>query len=240
MNNTDLSYRIISLGDTAITIDFGNCIDIEINKTVLKFFSSLQQQPLTGMIEVVPAYSSVTIYYEVISIKKIIAVGTTAFDWMKEKIIERLRQPIDEAENISRHVKIPVCYENEFATDIIYVAEKKKLTVDEIINIHSAPQYNVYMLGFLPGFAYMGQLDEKIEMPRKPQPENTLPGSVGIAGRQTGIYSLHSPGGWYIIGRTPIKLFDADKEEPTLLRAGDIVKFYSITKMEFEKIAATQ
>ena len=116
------------------------------------------------------------------------------------------------------------------------LASTKNILVDEVIQIHVSKKYKVYMLGFLPGFPYMGAVDEQIAMPRKATPVNIKEGSVGIAGKQTGIYPLASPGGWQIIGRTPLSLFDTTREEPTLLRAGDIVQFYSISKNEFEGI----
>jgi len=133
-------------------------------------------------------------------------------------------------------IRIPVCYDNEFAIDLPWIAEQKSLTREEIIRLHSSRQYHVYMLGFLPGFSYMGEVDEKIIVRRKPEPQQILAGSVGIAGKQTGIYPLNSPGGWQIIGRTPLKMFNKDNIEPCLLKAGDAVEFYSITSEEFDYI----
>jgi inhibitor of KinA len=116
------------------------------------------------------------------------------------------------------------------------VAAANDISPEEVIALHTSKTYRVFMLGFLPGFAYMGQVDEKIAMPRKPQPVNIAAGSVGIAGRQTGIYPLDSPGGWQIIGKTPLKLFDAEREDPVLLQAGDHVQFFSISKNDFREI----
>jgi inhibitor of KinA len=239
MNNPILPYRIFPLGDAAITVDFGNVIDEKINKEVIARFKQLQEQPLPGMIEAAPAYSSLTVYYNVTALKKKTASGQTVFEWVKQQLEERLQQPGLQNDMTERLVKIPVCYEHEFALDIQHLAKTKNIPVDEVIQIHTSKTYKFYMMGFLPGFAYMGEVNEKIIMPRKPQPVNIETGSVGIAGKQTGIYPLHSPGGWQIIGRTPLKLFDASREEPTLLRAGDMVQFYSITKIDFEKIKAT-
>ena len=236
MNYPVLPYRIFPLGDTAITIDFGNCIDDLINKEVIARFNQFQQQPLPGMIEAVPAYSSLSIYYDVIALKKNIAAGQTIFDWMKTQLEEKLQQPVEYNNVNERRIKIPVCYEEEYALDLKQLSVEKNISIEDVINIHTSKSYKVYMLGFLPGFAYMGQVDEKIALPRKPQPVNIVAGSVGIAGKQTGIYPLASPGGWQIIGRTPLKLFDVGKEEPTLLRAGDIVQFYSITTKDFYEI----
>lgn len=236
MNPPDFPYRIFPLGDAAITIDFGNRINEAINNEVITRFTQLQQDSLPGMIEAVPAYSSLTVYYDVIALKKKTTSGQTVFDWVKQQLEVRLQQPVLQNEMTGRFVKIPVCYENEFAPDMQHLTKTKNIPVDEAIQIHTSKVYRVYMLGFLPGFAYMGELDEKIAMPRKSQPVKMTAGSVGIAGRQTGIYPLVSPGGWQIIGRTPLKLFDGNSNEPTLLKTGDTVQFYSITANDFFEI----
>ncbi|MEQ1675340.1 MAG: 5-oxoprolinase subunit PxpB [Chitinophagaceae bacterium] len=234
MNNKAFPYCIFSLGDRAITIDFGNRIDELINETVIQLCNKLRQYPFPGMIEAVPAYSSLTIYYDIIALRKIVPAGSTVFEWMKRKAEEMLSQSTMAEPSMGRLIKIPVCYEAAFAPDLPALAAAKDLSTEEVISIHTSKQYKVYMLGFLPGFAYMGRLDERIEMPRKTQPQNIAEGSVGIAGQQTGIYPLASPGGWQIIGRTPLKLVDVNNQEPTLLKAGDRVTFYSITKNEFD------
>ena len=247
-----IPYRIFPLGDSAVTVDFGNGIDEAINKEVIARFNQWQQQPLPGMIESTPAYSTITVFYDIMALKKKILPGQTAYDWMRKQLEERLQQPLQQDQIKERRIQIPVCYDEAFAMDIHSLAATKNIPVEEVIRIHSSKDYKVYMLGFLPGFAYMGEVDEGIAMPRKPQPVNVAAGSVGIAGRQTGIYPLASPGGWQIIGRTPLKLFGASptlspKKEsgvsenaetrhdgPTLFRAGDTVQFYSITKNEFD------
>ncbi len=240
MNSPIVPYRIFPLGDSAITVDFGNCINEGINKEVIARFNQLQQQPLPGMIEAVPAYSALTIHYDVLIVKKKTTAEQTVYECMKQQLEKRLQQPFQHSEAKERLIKIPVCYDNEFAMDIQLLAVTKNISVEEVIQTHTAKIYKVYMLGFLPGFSYMGEVDERIAIPRKSQPVSIAAGSVGIAGKQTGIYPLASPGGWQIIGKTPLKLFDAEKEEPTLLRAGDRVQFYSINKNEFEKIITTE
>jgi inhibitor of KinA len=264
MHNQGFPYRIFPLGDSAITIDFGNCIDEEINKEVIARFNQLRQKPLPGMIETVPAYSSLTVYYDVFTLKKKMAAGQSVYEWVKQQLEEILLQPVQPDKIKERLIKIPVCYEDEFASDIHRLAKEKNISIEEVIHIHTAKQYKVYMLGFLPGFPYMGELVENIAMSRKSQPVNVAAGSVAIAGKQTGIYPFASPGGWQIIGRTPLKLFKAlpnpdtsgqalsegealdsesfnpDANDPTLLKAGDRVQFYSITKNEFEEIKATE
>ncbi len=236
MNSPGFPYHIFPLGDAAITVDFGNCIDETINKEVIARFNQLQQQPVPAMIEAVPAYSSLTVHYDIIALKKKIPVHQTVYEWMKQQLEERFKQPVQQDQITGRYLEIPVCYEEEFARDMQQLAGTKNILVDEVIQIHVSKKYKVYMLGFLPGFPYMGEVDERIAMPRKATPATIKEGSVGIAGKQTGIYPLASPGGWQIIGRTPLKLFDITGEEPTLLKAGDIVQFYSITTKDFYEI----
>lgn len=231
--NYDTPYRIFPLGDTAITIDFGNCIDEAINRKVMAGFHQLQQTPLPGMIEAVPAYSSLTLYYDISSLKKSIPKEQPAYDWLKEQLEKRLSGLEPGNAGAERRLRIPVCYDKEYAPDIEEMAAIRDISVDEIIHIHSSQPYRVYMLGFLPGFAYLGAIDERIIMPRKAQPAQVIAGSVGIGGSQTGIYPLTSPGGWQIIGRTPLQLFNAEKQDPTLIKAGDIIEFYPISSNEF-------
>lgn len=229
-------YKIFPLGDSALTIDFGNVIDPVINEEVISLFHFFNNNPLEDMIEAVPAYSSVTIYYNFIELRKKIREVKNVFEWLKLKIEETLKTGIIKTGTDENVVRIPVCYHSDFAIDLEKLARTKNISVDDVINIHTAGIYRVYMLGFLPGFSYMGQVNEQISIERKPKPENIKAGSVGIAGRQTGIYPLDSPGGWQIIGRTPLKIFDVRLSSPTLLQAGDTVQFYSISKDEFEDI----
>jgi inhibitor of KinA len=226
-------HSIFPISDSALTIDFGNIIDESINQQVLYLFRQLQQNPIAGMIEGVPAYSSLTIYYDLFQLRKSIPAGTTVYDWISARLQEKLEQPSIINNEETRLITIPVCYEPEFAPDIEALSRQKDIAVEEVIRIHSSGEYRVYMLGFLPGFCYLGEVDERIVVSRKPQPQPVAAGSVGIAGRQTGIYPMASPGGWQIIGRTPLKLFDAQKEQPALLMAGDRIQFTSITKNEF-------
>jgi inhibitor of KinA len=129
---------------------------------------------------------------------------------------------------------IPVCYEEEYGTDLASVAAQKQIPLSVVIDKHTSRTYKVYMIGFLPGFSYMGEVDEQIAVPRKYQPVPVIAGSVGIAGSQTGIYPLNCPGGWQIIGRTPVKPFDSNALQPVKLHAGDHVQFYAISREEFE------
>ena len=225
-------YRIFPVGDTALTIDFGNQIDENINKQVLGLFTALKTKPLPGMTEAVPAYSSLTVYYDMIAVQK--KKNETAYDRVKQQLEEQLGSLSAMQEENSRLVSIPVCYDPLLAPGIVDLSSTRNISIEEIIHIHTARSYRVYMLGFLPGFAYMGDVDERIVMPRKSKPETVLAGSVGIAGKQTGIYPMTSPGGWCIIGRTPITMFETGEDYKTLLQAGDYVRFTSISKDEFE------
>lgn len=230
------SYRISCLGDNALIIDFGNIIDESINKVVHSLFYQLQNDPIPGMTEAVPAYSSLTIYYDVLFIRNKLNKQATAFEWISESLKKYISKENIETGDPEMLVKIPVCYENEYATDLSFIASQNNISAEEVIFLHTSVTYHVYMLGFLPGFAYMGMVDEKISSSRKQKPVLVEAGSIGIAGKQTGIYPFRSQGGWQIIGRTPLKLFDKEKINPVLFKPGDKIQFYSITKNEFEDL----
>jgi inhibitor of KinA len=195
---------------------------------------ALAKNNFKGFVEMVPAYNSLAIFYDTVRVKNNYPVTTTIFDVVK-KITEKLINEINSTAVIKRAtITIPVYYNGE---DLEFVATQHQLSIEEVINIHTAKSYRVFMIGFLPGFAYMGKVDERIATPRLSSPRtNVQAGSVGIAGFQTGIYPLQSPGGWQIIGQTPTKIFDATKNNPCLLQAGDEVQFVSISKTDFEKL----
>ena len=151
-----------------------------------------------------------------------------------DQIENLIEEDIEISSLPSRNIKIPVCYSAKYALDLQEISKQKNLATDEIVRLHTTKKYRVYMIGFLPGFAYMGEVDEAIAFPRKAQPRKIVEaGSVGIAGSQTGIYPLDSPGGWQIIGKTPIQIFNKEKADPVLLQPGDEIEFYSITEDEF-------
>jgi inhibitor of KinA len=228
-----LPYSLFPLGDTALLIDFGNTINEDINDEVLRLFHFLKQQGHPFIKDLVPAYSSLAVYYDIMDVLHHMENGITAFDVMAEVIGGLLRNAGEMENTTGKTIRIPVCYAEKFATDIHYLASQNNICIEEIIRLHTSRNYRVYMLGFIPGFSYMGVVDERIAIKRKPEPQQVVAGSVGIAGRQTGIYPLDSPGGWQIIGRTPVKPFDRDKNPPVLFEPGDQVKFYSITEDEF-------
>ena len=217
------AYKIFPLSDCAITIDFGNVIDDKINDLVMELYRFCSENPFLGMIEAMPAYASLTIFYDVLKVRKININGKTAFDFVKKYLENSLQNLNNEQVIESNVVNIPVIYDGE---DLAFVAIYNQLSIGEVITIHTSPIYKVYMMGFLPGFAYMGGLDARITTPRKDTPRTKVPaGSVGIAGNQTGIYPSESPGGWQLIGRTELQLYTPNSSEITLLKAGDLVKF---------------
>ena len=214
--------KIKPLGDSALLISFGESIDEEINEKVHALARAIEKAGFEWLVEVVPAYSSLAVIYD-----------SALVDF------ESVKRAIEGIEIVSERfegklVEVPVVYGGEYGPDLEFVAKYNGLSVDDVIEIHSRPIYRVYFLGFLPGFAYLGGMDERIATPRLEKPRLKVPaGSVGIAGKQTGIYPLESPGGWRLIGRTPLRLFDPSKEPPTLLQPGDRVKFVPIDESEF-------
>lgn len=233
MSTPAFTYEIFALGDKAITIDLGNYIDKILNDEILYRYHQFKEQPVTGMMEVIPAYSSLTIYYDISAVRKKVQNGNSAFEYIRKEIEKKLAEPVRKIEPEKRLIRIPVCYEHDFAPDLAQLAKDKNINPEEIIKIHTSKTYRVFMMGFLPGFSYMGEVDEIIATPRKAQPVNIVAGSVGIAGRQTGIYPLNSPGGWQIIGRTPVKLFDKENKNGCLLKTGDEIEFFAINQEEF-------
>ncbi len=215
-------------------VSFGNTIDKSIHEKVMALQQVFERQHFDGFVETVPGYNSLTVFYDVAIIKHRYQIEITAFDFVRlftEELIAELNKGIISKPNT---VIIPVYYNGE---DLESVAKQHQLSTAEVVAIHTAKQYRVFMIGFLPGFAYMGKVDERIVTPRHATPRtNVKAGSVGIAGLQTGIYPLQSPGGWQLIGQTPIKIFDTQKNEPCLLKAGDNVQFVAIGKADFEKL----
>lgn len=203
-------------------------------KKVKALLSYLEEHPFYGMRDVVSAYHSVTVYYDPLRIRMNQRGRRTISEHVREQLTEILENIDEHRLPPPRRIDIPVCYGEPYGPDLTEVAEHSGLQPEEVIRIHSSVEYTVYMLGFAPGFPYLGGMDERIAMPRKATPRLRIPaGSVAIAGGQTGIYPLETPGGWNVIGRTPVRLFDWRKDSPTLLKAGDIVCFRPITQAEY-------
>lgn len=232
MEKNKFETVISQISETSAIVEFGEEINEDINKKVRTFCAYLNEHPFTGMIEYIPAFISVSIIYNPLDMK-----NESPYEAVKdilEDIITNLDFSSMDEENI---VEIPVCYGGEFGQDIEHVAKINNITVDEVIRIHSEGKYLVYMIGFAPGFPYLGGMSEKISAPRRESPRTAIPaGSVGIAGMQTGVYPIETPGGWQLIGRTPLKLFDINRNPKSLLKAGDIAKFYPITYDEYLKL----
>jgi len=229
-------FIIYPISECAVTVEFGNSIDEGLMQEIGGFDHMIHQKPFGGMLTTVPAYTTLTIFFNPLElINNDDLPGKSCFDkvsgYLKSLNDRYNAGPVSENEIIN----IPVYYGGSAGADIEYVAAYHNLTIHEVITLHSQPVYKVYTIGFIPGFAYMGGLNESLHTPRKPTPRKAVPaGAVGIAGQQTGIYPLETPGGWQIIGQTPLSLFDANRQPPALLKAGDRVKFVPISLSDFE------
>jgi inhibitor of KinA len=219
-------YIIYPLSEDAVLIHFGHKNQ---NLKVQSAINQIESFPFLGLRELVPAYHTLTIYYD-----PFIVNGPFPFEKVKNHL-ESILTSLNAATVMNnRYIDIPVCYESDFAPDLNDLAINNNLTIEKAVQLHTSVIYDVMFIGFSPGFPFLAGLDNRLHFPRKKTPRLKVhQGSVGIAGKQTGIYSLDSPGGWQIIGRTPTKLFNIKSETPTLLKAGDKVKFYPISQKEF-------
>ncbi|MDW0109853.1 5-oxoprolinase subunit PxpB [Sporosarcina aquimarina] len=225
-----MKFVISPLGDTAVVLEFGRDDLEESEKKIRTVTSVLDLKQPGWFIEYIPSYTSVTIFYNVHWFKK----GSHPYEKVCTEI-DKLLKHIEPYElNKRRTVRIPVLYGGEYGPDLSIVAELNGMTIDEVIEIHTAGVYTVQMLGFAPGFPFLTGMSAKITAPRKKNPRLSIPpGSVGIAGGQTGVYPIQTPGGWQLIGQTPVELFLPQETPPSLLRAGDRLEFFSITKAQY-------
>jgi inhibitor of KinA len=220
--------KIFPLGESALTIEFADEISPETNDKVISLANYFENNKFAGFVEIFPAYSSLTIFFDVSVVRKNFCQFQTAHEAVKNTAEIALSALKKSEKTVARFIEIPVNFDKEYALDLEFVAETNNLNIKEVVEIFTARTYRVYMLGFLPGFAYLGEVDSRIATPRKSSPRVNVPqGSVGIAGKQTGIYPIASPGGWQIIGKTDVELFTPESKMPTFLRAGDLVKFHS-------------
>ena len=218
--------KIFPLGDNALTVSFGNEISIPFNDRALALASHLDRHRFPGFIESAPAYASVGVFFDLTVVRKNFPEYPTAFDAVRTIVESALHNIEQRPDRESRQIEIPTDFGSEAALDLLDVAQFSGLSPTEVIDLFLSKTYRVFMIGFLPGFGYMGEVDERIAMPRKSSPRTSVPkGSVGIAGRQTGIYPVESPGGWQIIGRTDVEMFTPGADEPCKLRPGDEVRF---------------
>lgn len=223
--------EILPYGDHALLVRFEQTIDTDIHQNVIALEKAIVRAAIPGYRYSIPAYCSLTVVFEPLS---------TSYDAWKSILNELLQQgPPPEVRAESRTLTIPVCYEAPFAPDMQEVQDLTGLTAESIIALHTQHQFRVYMLGFLPGFAYMGKTPEALFCPRKSVPRTQVPaGSVGLAGFQTGIYPSPAPGGWQLIGQTPISVFNPERTAPFLFQPGDLVQFKAITEAEFWDLKA--
>ena len=219
--------RIVPAGDRALVADFGNVISEDVNRKVNVLKKSLLAAKVAGVREMIPTYRSLLVEYNpsVISMQ----------DLSRRIEAASLEGAGVEAEK-KRVLEIPCCYGGQYGEDLAGLAELTGLSEKEIIDIHAGTEYRVYMLGFLPGFVYLGGMDERIAAPRLKSPRVSIPaGSVGIGGSQTGVYPMASPGGWRLIGMTPVDFYDPKREKPVLCEAGDYIRFVPISPEEYER-----
>lgn len=221
--------KIRVVGDRGLLVEYGDKIDPVVNKKVISIAIGLEHDAPAGVIEIIPSYRSLLIVYDP-------SVTTTSA--LQESLNSLEKRLVEIEIPPPQTVGIPVCYGGEFGPDIQFVAENHGLTVDAVIRLHSEPEYQIFMIGFTPGFPYLGGLPKELHTPRQKTPRTqVLAGSVGIANEQTGIYPVTSPGGWQLIGRTPLKLFDLERPNPFLYQAGDRIRFKPITPEEYRRLA---
>ncbi|APZ46349.1 allophanate hydrolase [Polaribacter reichenbachii] len=221
-----ITYK--SFGANAILIEWQSIIDDKILEDILLFKEKITSTEKTEIVDIIQAYNSLTVVY-----KNYISNFNDEVHQLKQVYKSILK----EGKENNFQWEIPVCYDVEFGIDLEEISQKSNLEIDEIIQLHSSALYKIYFIGFLPGFLYLGGLDSKIYFDRKPNPRLNVPkGAVGIGGKQTGVYPNNSAGGWNIIGKTPVDFFDVEKENPCFAKAGDFIKFKSISLDEFYQL----
>ena len=238
--------EIVPLGDSAVIVRVREQFEDAPEETldgVVRTFRHLRNAAIPVVIELALAYTSVAVFFDPVAVTKASAKGGDAFDWLAERIRAVVAAGADRGRRVRttrsdvRLVEIPVCYDPEFAPDLDEVARHAQISTKEVVDLHSTTEYRVACIGFVPGFPFLAGLPKKLATPRRDVPRKEIPaGSVGVGGAQTGIYPLRSPGGWNLIGRTPLRLFDPTKNPPALLQAGDRVRFRAITRQEFETL----
>lgn len=229
--------NMTAIGESALLVEFGNHIGEQVHEWVQAAAARLETDPFPGYLECVPSFTTLTVYYDLLQVKNAEGNGT-AFDYVSSLIGKRFESIVADGTRPREVVEIPVCYGGEYGPDLAYVAEVNGLNEKEVIHIHTSRELLVYALGFAPGFPYLGGLPDGISAPRRATPRLCIPaGSVGIAGSQTGIYPLETPGGWQIIGRTPLALFQPEQDPPVLLKSGQYIRFKVIDPSEYERLA---
>lgn len=226
--------RFTPLGDRAVTITLGDTIDVVTHRRVRAVSAALDAHAPAGVVDQAPAFASVTVHYDPARVAG--DPGRSPYDRLVTELDELLSHVHEHELPPPRLVEIPVCYGGELGPDLGDVARQHQLTPQDIIDLHTSAEYLVYMVGFMPGFAYMGGLPAQLATPRRGRPRTAVPaGTVGIGGSQTGVYPLESPGGWNLLGRTPLKIFDIAREPATLLATGDRARFVAISLRDYER-----
>ena len=214
-------------GDTGLIVEFGEGIDPEVNARVRAMAAKVRENKPKGLVEIIPTYRSLLFIYDP---SQVCPDELTA-------LVQGVDVAALTAEDMGRLVEIPVCYGADLGPDLDHVSKNAGLDPDQVIQIHSEPEYLIYMVGFTPGFAFLGGLDPRLTTPRLSTPRTLVPeGSVGIANNQTGMYPIASPGGWQLIGRTPLRLFAPERENPFLYQAGDRIRFTPVSIEAYTEI----
>lgn len=223
------SWRIDAVGDRCLLVGLGTTVDPATSARVHALVQRLRAQPIAGVRDIVPAFTTVALHY------RPECFGATPFAALKALLLERLAQPLDAQQAAPRVIEIPICYGGDYGPDLEDVAQRCGLSTERVIALHLESAHRVYMLGFAPGFPFIGGLNPALAMPRRTTPRTHIPpGSVAIAREQTCIYPLETPGGWNILGRTPVRLFEAGAEPPCLLGPGDAIRFVRIDANSYE------
>ena len=222
------NIRILTEGDSSVLVEFGKEISPEINRKISATVKMMREQHIEGVVDVIPAFCSLLVNYD---------PRVISFEELRDRLEGIVKLDVAAGAGKKRVFEIPVCYGGEYGPDLENIAEHAGLSPEEVIKIHSSRDYLIYMLGFLPGFCYLGGLDERIHTPRLANPRIRInAGSVGIGGSQTGIYPLDSPGGWQLMGMTPVKTYDPERAEPILVQAGDYIRFIPVDEEEYLRI----
>lgn len=226
------NMKIYPVGDMALSVDFGNVISEKVNEEVMQLEHTLQEEKIPGILEMLPSYRALLVRYD---------PAQLSYALLSEKIGKAQGEKGSGENHSSRKIirLIPCCYGGKYGEDLKGMEALTGLSEKEIIEIHSGTDYKIYMLGFLPGFVYLGGMDERIAAPRLDVPRVVIPaGSVGIGGKQTGVYPIASPGGWRLIGSTPVRFYNPSAEKPILCSAGEYIRFVPVSESSYEKIAA--
>lgn len=219
---------ILTAGDSSLLVQFGDEIKPEINRKIAATVQLMREQHIEGVLDVIPAFCSLLVYYD---------PRVASYNEIKTRITNLLKIETTAGAERKRIFEIPVCYGGKYGPDMAFIAEHAGMTEAEVIRLHSSRDYLIYMLGFLPGFCYLGGLDERLHTPRLASPRLKIEaGSVGIGGSQTGIYPMDSPGGWQLMGMTPVKTYDPERKIPILVEAGDYIRFVPVDEEEYMRI----